>query len=71
MAKDTFSKRKELLTQKMSVDVKKQIVKTVVWSVECGAVWCGDVDIEERGYQAAECTRDVAKEKNGEGKLQR
>jgi hypothetical protein len=33
MAKDAFSKRKELLTQKMSVDVKKQIVKTVVWSV--------------------------------------
>ena len=39
--------------------------------VECGAVWCGDVDIEEGGYQAAECTRDVAMEKNGEGKLQR
>ena len=33
IAKDAFSKRKELLTQKMSVDVKKQIVKTVVWSV--------------------------------------
>ena len=33
MAKDAFRKRKELLTEKMSVDVKKQIVKTVVWSV--------------------------------------
>ena len=33
MAKDAFSKRKELLTQKMSRSVKKKIVKTVVWSV--------------------------------------
>jgi len=33
MARDTFSKRKELLTQKMSRSVKKKIVKTVVWSV--------------------------------------
>ena len=33
MANDAFGKWKELLTQKMNVDVKKQIVKTVVWSV--------------------------------------
>jgi hypothetical protein len=33
MAKDAFSKRKELLTQKMSKEVKKRIVKSVVWSV--------------------------------------
>jgi len=33
MTKDAFSKRKELLTQKMSRRVKKQIMKTVVWSV--------------------------------------
>jgi hypothetical protein len=33
MARDAFSKWKELLTQKMSVDVKKHFVKTVVWSV--------------------------------------
>jgi len=32
-AKDAFSKRKELLTQKMSKAVRKKIVKTVVWSV--------------------------------------
>lgn len=32
IAKDVFSKRKELLTQKMSRSVKKKIVKTVVWS---------------------------------------
>ena len=32
MARDAFSKRKELLTQKMSRSVKKKIVKTVVWS---------------------------------------
>ena len=30
MAKDAFSKRKELPTQKMNVGVKKKIVKTVV-----------------------------------------
>ena len=33
MAKNTFSKRKELLIRKMSRKVKKKIVKTVVWSV--------------------------------------
>ena len=32
MAKDAFSKRKELLTRGMSKRVKK-IVKTVIWSV--------------------------------------
>jgi hypothetical protein len=33
MAKDAFSKRKELLTKKMSRSIKKRIVKAVVWSV--------------------------------------
>ena len=33
MAKDAFSKRKELLRRKMSISVKKRIIKTVVWSV--------------------------------------
>jgi hypothetical protein len=33
MAKAAFSKRKELLARKMSMDVKKQIIKTVIWSV--------------------------------------
>lgn len=33
MAKNTFSKRRELLTRNMSREVKKKIVKTVVWSV--------------------------------------
>ena len=33
MAKDAFSKRKELLTRSMSKRVKKKIVKTVIWSM--------------------------------------
>jgi hypothetical protein len=33
MAKDAFCKRKELLTQTMSKEVKKKIIKAVVWSV--------------------------------------
>ena len=33
MAKDAFNKRKELLTRGMSKEVKKKIVKTVIWSV--------------------------------------
>ena len=33
MAKDAFSKRKELLTRRMSKEVKKKIVKMVTWSV--------------------------------------
>ena len=33
MAKDAFSKRKELLTRGMSKEVTKKIVKTVIWSV--------------------------------------
>jgi hypothetical protein len=32
MAKEAFSKRKELLTKKMSRHVKKKIIKTVIWS---------------------------------------
>ena len=34
MAKEAFSKRKELLTRGMSKVVKKKIVKTVIWSVD-------------------------------------
>ena len=33
MAKDAFSKRKELLTQKMNRNAKKKIIKTIVWTV--------------------------------------
>ena len=33
MAKDTFGNRKELLTRKTSTEVKKKIIKTIVWSV--------------------------------------
>src|SRR5579862_6053758 len=33
MAKDAFSKRKELLSRNMSRAVRKKIIKTVVWSV--------------------------------------
>ena len=33
MAKNTFGKRKELLTRKMSKEVKKKVFKTIVWSV--------------------------------------
>ena len=33
MAKEAFNKRKELLTRGMSKEVKKKIVKTVIWSV--------------------------------------
>ena len=33
MGKEAFSKRRELLTQKMSRMTKKKIIKTVVWSV--------------------------------------
>ena len=33
MAKDAFSTWKELLTRGMSKEVKKKIVKTVIWSV--------------------------------------
>ena len=41
MAKDTFSKRKELLTRGISKAVKKKIVKTVNWSVAlyCAETW--------------------------------
>ena len=35
MAKDAFSKWKELPTRGMSKEVKKKIVKTVIWSVRC------------------------------------
>ena len=31
MAKDIFGKRKELLTRTMSREVKKKIIKTIVW----------------------------------------
>ena len=33
MGKDAFGKRKELLARKMSREVKKKIIKTIVWSV--------------------------------------
>ncbi len=41
MAKDAFSKRKELLTRGMSNAVKKKIVKTVIWSIAlyCAETW--------------------------------
>jgi hypothetical protein len=33
MAKDAFNKRKDLLTKSMSKDIKKRIVKSLVWPV--------------------------------------
>ena len=33
MAKDAFNKRKELLTRSIRVDVRKRLVKTLVWPV--------------------------------------
>ena len=33
MAKDAFSKRKELLTRSIRVDLRKRLVKTLVWPV--------------------------------------
>ena len=33
MAKEAFSRRKELLTKRMNIELKKKIVKTVVWPV--------------------------------------
>src|SRR6476619_5767630 len=33
MAKDAFNKRKELLTRSIRVDLRKRLVKTLVWSV--------------------------------------
>jgi hypothetical protein len=41
MAKDAFSNRKELLTKRMSKDLKKKIVKTIVWPVALygGETW--------------------------------
>ena len=33
MAKDAFNKRKELLTRSIRVDLRKRLVKTVVWPV--------------------------------------
>jgi len=34
MAKDAFSKRKELLTKTMSAAIKKKIVKALIYSVK-------------------------------------
>src|SRR5277367_1616345 len=33
VAKEAFSKRKELLIKKMSKKLKKRIVKTIIWSI--------------------------------------
>ena len=33
MVKDVFGKRRELLTRKMNREVKKKIIKTIVWNV--------------------------------------
>src|SRR6476619_1872036 len=35
MAKDAFNKRRELLTNRLSKELKKKIVMTLVWSVAC------------------------------------
>ncbi len=41
MAKDAFSKRKELLIRGMIKEVKKKIVMAVIWSVaqHCAETW--------------------------------
>ena len=33
LAKEAFSKRKELLTKRFSMDVKKQVVTTLTWTI--------------------------------------
>ena len=54
MAKNVFSKRKELLTRGINKAVKKKIAKTVIWSVAlyCAETWSlrkEDIRIKKNG----------------------
>src|ERR1700761_9106892 len=55
MAKEAFSKRRELLTKGLSLATKKKIIRTFIWS--------GNLDIESRCEEKTGSTEDV--EKNG------
>ena len=56
MAKDAFSKRKDLLSGGLSRVVKNRIIKAMVWSMALyGAwpmyVWCRDMDTKKGRYK--------------------
>src|SRR5579863_383393 len=70
MAKDAFSKRKELLSQNMSRAVRKKIIKTVVWSVALygSETWALKKDEMQREIKR---TGNLDMAKNGKSKLQR
>ena len=67
--KEAFTKRKELLKGGFNRDIKKRIVKSLVWSVTL----YGDVDdVDEKGgCQTDRCFRDVNMEEDGEDQLDR
>ena len=43
MAKEAFNKRKELLTKSMNKDIKKRIVKSLVWPVALNSRYMGAI----------------------------
>src|SRR6476619_8203008 len=56
MAKDAFNKRKELLTRSIRVDLRKRLVKTLVWQVVMYGCETGTMRKEEiNRLNAFEC----------------
>ena len=45
MAKNAFNQRKELLSKSLNKDIKKRIIKAIIWSVAFYAAEIWTVDI--------------------------
>jgi len=63
IGEETFSKRKELLREKLDRNQKKRMIKTK--AMECHAVWISDMGYEKRRYKKTGGLRNVNMEKNG------
>ena len=51
LAKVKFMERKKILISKMNLDLRKRIVKCLVWTMECGLVCIRDMDNIENSYE--------------------
>ena len=68
MMKAAFGKRKELLKRKMNRELKKRIVKTVIWSVTS---YAAETWTLRKGDEAHQRSGDVVDEENGKNELDR
>ena len=68
IAKEAFNRKMSLLTSKLSIELKKKLVRCCVWSI---ALYGSDLDTKKIGTEVFGELRNMVLEENGEDKMVR